>query len=108
MKNLLKLGLLVIFMSGASAFAETATYECVGQCKLNYQVRHSGATGSTTIDVGPVRVTIGTPSENAIHAGARVKLTPLCRSACDGAIRAGQQEQSCRLSGTGPCSRVRD
>lgn len=120
-RNRFFLVVLCAFAFGTGAFAEddfpevldamtaqqqTANYSCLGQCTLRYQDRGTGAVDSVVLDVGPATVTVGTPSEDAIHAAAQVALTPKCPAACDNALPGGRRQLSCRLSGTGPCSRV--
>jgi len=85
---------------------QTASYNCLGQCALTYLDRYTGAQGTIRIDVGPSRVTVGSPSEDAIHAAAQVALTPMCTAACDANLPSGKTKRGCRLYGTGPCSRI--
>lgn len=89
------------------AAENTASYRCLAECTLRYIDTRTGATGTRRIEVGPATVTVGSPSEDAIHAAAHVALSPSCPGKCQDELPAGKRELSCRLSGTGPCSRVR-
>lgn len=95
-----------VFLESQTAQQQTASYSCIAECTLRSQDRATGAVYTDRLSVGPATVTVGTPSEDAIHAAAQVALTGKCPAACADALRAGRRELSCRLSGTGPCSRV--